>query len=133
MRLRGLLLPPGLISVDSLLLGRALPGVAPPDKGLGGRLVVLIPRGGCGNALILIVFLIVFPALFTPGIAFDFGIVELPPGVKSAIFDAEGARRPLFGKLGARLVPTSELLGMLPVLFLVFVVGKAGRAVFGGP
>lgn len=137
MRFRGvLLLPAGLISVDSLRLGSAVPGVAPPDNGLGGKLVVRMPRGGCGNALMLIVFLIVLPALFTPGVDFDFGSAEGPPGVVgSARCDPEGARRPLFGKLGAgaRDELESDGLGMLPVLFLVFVVGKAGRAVFGGP
>lgn len=40
----------------------------PPDNGLGGMLAVRIPPlGGCGNAFILIVFLIVFPAELTPG------------------------------------------------------------------
>lgn len=133
---RALLIPAGLVSVDSLLLGRALPGVAPPDNGLGGRLVVLMPRGGCGNALMLIVFLIVLPAPFTPGVPFDFGNVELPLGVvANARCDPEGARRPLFGKLGAalRVVPATDAFEILPVLFLVFEVGNAGKAVLGGP
>jgi hypothetical protein len=134
-RFRGLLLPAGLVSVDSLLPGIELLGIAPPDNGLGGRLAVLIPRGGCGNALILIVFLIVLPALFTPGVDFDFGVVELPPGVVGSVrCVAEGARRPLFGRLGGvKEELDSEPFGILPVLFLVFETGRAGRAVFGGP
>jgi hypothetical protein len=70
---------PGLVSADSLRFAPpALAGVRPPDKGLGGRLAVRIPRGGCGNALILIVFLRVLPAAFTPGATFDFEGVLLP-------------------------------------------------------
>lgn len=79
-RFRGFPLPllVGLISDDSLLLDSpvdvAVPGAAPPDKGLGGKLVVLTPpRGGWGNALILIVFLILLPAALTPGEVGTFG------------------------------------------------------------
>lgn len=127
------------MSADSLLLpmplDKALPGSAPPDNGLGGRLAVRIPRGGCGNALMLIVFRIVFPAPFTPGVVLNLGRVVLPPGVVGAErFDAEGARRPLFGNRGGEvLILESEMVGMFPVLFLVFVVGNAGNAVVGGP
>jgi hypothetical protein len=72
---------PGLVSVDSLLLP-GMAGVKPPDSGLGGRLVVRTPpRGGCGKAFILIVFLMVLPAAFTPGAVRNLGRVELPPGV----------------------------------------------------
>jgi hypothetical protein len=43
----------------------------------------------------------------------------------------DGARNPLFGVPGADLVGLSE--GILPVLFLVLVTGKAGKDVLGGP
>lgn len=123
------------MSVDSLLPGIEL-GPAAPDNGLGGKLVVLMPRGGCGKALMLIVFLMVLPAPFTPGVNFDFGSVELLLGVVGWVrCVAEGARRPLFGRLGGgtRDVLDSDPAGMFPVLFLVFETGKAGRAVLGGP
>lgn len=72
----------GLISFDSFLippvLGRVFPEDAPPDNGLGGRLDMPIPlRGGCGNALILTLFLSVFPAEFTPGVVRILGSVVL--------------------------------------------------------
>jgi hypothetical protein len=121
----------GLVSVDSRLLSEAPPGVKPPDNGLGGKLVVRTPPlGGCGNALMLIVFRIVFPAPFTPGAVRNLGrAVLLPPGVDGRL-DVEGARRPLFGNPPAcRLA----IVGTLPVLFRVFVVGNAGSAVVGGP
>lgn len=41
----------------------------------------------------------------------------------------EGARRPLLGIACDELV----IVGMAPVLFLVFVVGIAGKAEVGGP
>jgi hypothetical protein len=84
--------------------------------------------------LILIVFLIVFPAAFTPGVVLNFGKVTLVVGVVGAVFDVEGARRPLFGKgveapdLESESV---ESVGMAPVLFRVF--GSAGNADVGGP
>jgi hypothetical protein len=126
------------VSAESLLLvdplAKALPGIAPPDKGLGGRLVVRIPRGGCGNALILIVFLSVFPVAFTPGVVRNFGKVRLLTGVVGAVCDVEGARRPLFGK-GVDVPDFEsenvESVGMVPVLFRVF--GSAGNADVGGP
>lgn len=135
------MVPAGLVSVDSLLLPPALdtvlPGTAPPDNGLGGRLVVRMPRGGCGNALMLMVFRIVFPALFTPGVDFDFGSAEppLPPGVVGvARCDDEGARRPLFGTFGVNDPGfESEMEGMFPVLLRVLDTGNAGNAVVGGP
>ena len=125
----------GLASEDSLRLPPVLPGVAPPDNGLGGKLVVRTPpRGGCGNALILIVFLIVFPAALTPGAVRNLGRVVFPPGVVGGgRCDVEGARSPLFGRLGVDPVSKSETVGMLPVLLRVFVVGKAGSADVGGP
>lgn len=127
------------MSADSLLLpaplDKALVGTAPPDNGLGGRLAVRIPRGGCGNALMLIVFRIVFPAPFTPGVPLSFGRVVLPPGVVGAErFECEGARMPLLGNRGGEvLILDSERSGMFPVLFRVFVVGNAGNADVGGP
>ena len=125
------------MSVDSLLLPPALVPLpaAPPDNGLGGKLVVRMPRGGCGNALMLIVFRMVLPAPFTPGVGFDFGSDELPPGVVGfETCDDEGARRPLFGKFGAKEPGfESESEGIFPVLLRVFDTGNAGRAVVGGP
>jgi hypothetical protein len=43
----------------------------------------------------------------------------------------EGARKPLRGVDGADLVEIAD--GMLPVLFRVFEMGKAGSAMLGGP
>ncbi len=83
----------------------------------------------------LIVFLIVLPALLTPGVNFDFGSAGLPPGVVGfAMCDAEGARRPLLGTFGVRLPDFGSVAdGMFPVLFRVFETGNAGKAVVGGP
>ena len=125
------------MSADSRLLPgpleSALPGTAPPDNGLGGKLVVRMPRGGCGNALILIVFRIVFPAPFTPAVVLSFGKAVLPPGVAGLRLE-EGARRPLFGRLGVEAPGlVSERVGMLPVLFRVFAAGNAGNGDCGGP
>lgn len=123
----------GLASEDCLLFPVVLPGVTPPDKGLGGRLAVRTPPlGGCGKELMLIVFLIVFPALFAPGVVRGFGRALLPPGVVGGRWDDEGVRRPLFGRL---LVPALELesVGIAPVLLRIFVAGIAGNAVVGGP
>ena len=44
---------------------------------------------------------------------------------------ADGARKPLLGVAGADLAKVGE--GIFPVLFLVLLIGKAGRAIFGGP
>jgi len=131
-----LLVAAGLVSIDSLLLEPpALAGVRPPESGLGGRLAVRIPRGGCGNALILIVFRSVFPAAFTPGVVLILERALLLPaalgvdGFESC--DDEGARNPLFEKFG--IAAESETEPILPVLFRVFVVGNAGNADVGGP
>jgi len=132
----------GLVSVDSLLfvapLG-AFPGTAPPDNGLGGRLAVLTPpRGGWGKALILIVFLMVLPAPFTPGAVRNLGRVVpvLDPGVVGRGIPAdEGARNEDFGRRGGDPsdLLTSDGVGMLPVLLRLLTVGNAGKAVVGGP
>lgn len=124
------------LSDDSLLLS-ALEGVS-PDRGLGGRLEVrtfITPRGGCGKALMLIVFRIVFPAEFTPGgLPKTLGVVRsfgraglLPPGVDGRL-DVEGARRPLLP------IPPAfrlEAVGTSPLLFRVF--GSAGKGDVGAP
>ena len=125
------------MSLDSLRLkarDKPLPGAAPPDNGLGGRLAVRTPpRGGWGNALILIVFLRVFPAVLTPGLVLSFGSVVLPPGdLEGALRDVDGARSPLFGILEASGLK-SETVGILPVLFRVLFIGNAGNADVGGP
>jgi hypothetical protein len=75
----------------------------------------------------LTVFLMVLPALLTPG-NLGLGIVDGSEGLLGITL-ADGARRPLLGVLGADL----EDDGMLPVLFRDFEIGKAGRAMFGGP
>ena len=84
----------------------------------------------------LIVFLIVCPAALTPGVARNFRRVEFGAGVEvvGGRLEEEGARSPLFGKLGrgALLFSRLDKVGMAPVLFRVFV-GKAGSAVVGGP
>jgi hypothetical protein len=125
----------GLVSEDSCLLLALAPGTNPPDNGLGGRLVVrtpIPPRGGWGNAFTLMVFLTVFPAPFTPEAVRNFGrAVLLPPGVEGRL-DVEGARSPLFGRVEASAFKVA-IVGTMPVLFRVFVVGSAGRAVVGGP
>ena len=83
----------------------------------------------------LIVFRIVFPAPFTPGVDLNLGRVVLPPGVVGAErFACEGARIPLLGNRGGEVfILDSVRSGMFPVLFRVFVVGNAGNAVVGGP
>ena len=43
----------------------------------------------------------------------------------------EGALRPLWGVFGADL--EEPRVGIFPVLFRVLLMGKAGRAIFGGP
>jgi hypothetical protein len=112
-----------------------LAGVKPPESGLGGRLVVLTPpgppRGGCGKALMLIVFRIDFPAPFTPETARIFGR-GAPPGVAGSE-DVEGARNELLGILGIESERISGVVCMPPVLLRVFLEGRAGRAVVGGP
>jgi len=128
----------GLVSVDSLLLDppvvNALPGAAPADNGLGGILAVLIfPRGGCGKAFILIVFLIDLPAALIPGEACSLGRVELGPGLEGGRrLDDDGVRNPLFGRLGASSL-SAVGVSMPPVLFRVFGIGRAGNAEVGGP
>lgn len=104
-----------------------LAGVAKPDKGLAGTLDMRL--GGCGNELMLTVFLIVLPALLNTG---------APLGVGKAVVGAgegggprtllDGARNPLFGVVGL-------LVGVAipPVLFRVFDIGRAGNEEFGGP
>lgn len=52
----------------------------------------------------LIVFRIVFPAPFTPGVGLNLGRVVLPPGVVGAErFACEGARIPLLGNRGGEV------------------------------
>lgn len=81
--------------------------------------------------MILIVFLMLLPASFTPGAFRSLGRVALWGEVGR--FDDEGARRPLLGRLGAPSELKSESVGMAPVLLRVLVLGRAGRALVGGP
>ena len=130
----------GLASEADSLLPALFGGNIPPDNGLGGKLAVRTPpRGGCGKALMLIVFLTVLPAALTPGAVRNFvRLVVLPAGVEGRL-DVEGARSPLLGSAGVAGVPgvegflKSDRVGIAPVLLRVLVVGKAGRAVVGGP
>lgn len=81
----------------------------------------------------LMVLRIVFPAPLTPGAVRSFGrVVLLPPGVEGRL-DADGARSPLFGNPKLSEAFRVAMVGTIPVLFRVFVVGSAGRAVVGGP
>jgi hypothetical protein len=84
----------------------------------------------------LIVFLTLFPAAFTPGVVRNFvRFVVLPPGEEGRL-DVEGARSPLRGSAGVAGVEAAlrfASVGMAPVLLRVLVVGKAGSAVVGGP
>jgi hypothetical protein len=81
--------------------------------------------------LMLTVFLMLFPASFMPGLR-SLGRAVLPPGEDRPL-EVDGARSPLFGRLGAASDLKSESVGMAPVLLRVFVLGRAGRAVVGGP
>ena len=83
----------------------------------------------------LIVFLMVFPSALNPGVVRNFGKVVLPPGVVGeGRCDVEGALSPLLGRLGVGAsVLRLDVVGTLPVLLRVFIVGKAGNADVGGP
>lgn len=84
--------------------------------------------------MMLIVFRMLFPASFTPGVPRSLGRVVLPLPGEGRPLDVEGARSPLLGRLGAEsALLKSERVGMAPVLLRVFVAGSAGRAVVGGP
>lgn len=119
---------PGLVSAESLF---SLAGVTPPERGLGGRLEVRTPiLGGWGKALMLICFRIVFPPIVL-GVVRNFGRAVVGAGVTGGVCTLEGARSPLLGS--GVLIFESERVGMAPVLFLVLVVGSAGKADVGGP
>jgi hypothetical protein len=120
-----------VLSLESLLQGTPRPVIL-AESGLGGRLDVRTPRGGCGKAFTLIVFRIVFPAPLTPGVALSFGRLFGGDEGGSGVLVLEGARRPLFGK-GVENPAVSTTVGIPPVLFLVLVVGIAGKAEVGGP
>jgi hypothetical protein len=120
-----------LLCMDSLddLDFRAVRGLS-LASGLGGTLPLPSPRGGCGNELMLTVFLIVLGVV---GFAFEtplgWGKADIGEGLGGGgRCVVEGARRPLWGVFGADLGD-----GMLPVLLRVLLTGKAGRAIFGGP
>jgi len=83
----------------------------------------------------LIVFRIVLPAAFTPGLlladgaVFSLGRAVVLPPVVDGRLDVEGARSPLLDNPPARRL---EAVGTrVPVLLRVF--GRAGRALVGGP
>ena len=118
----------GLLSVES----RFDAAPAPAESGLGGRLDVRVVRGGCGKELMLIVLRIVLPCEFVPaGRVLSFGSVL---GKARPVSDGppDGDRSPVLGRGIVRSFESVNV-GMAPVLFLVFVVGIAGRAEVGGP
>jgi hypothetical protein len=118
-----------LLSVESRLDGAP----APAESGLGGRLDVRAPRGGCGKELMLIVFRIVLPSAFVPaGRALSFGSVLGRARLVSGVLPMDGDRSPVFGRGIVRSFESGNV-GIAPVLFLVFVVGIAGKAEVGGP
>lgn len=133
-----------------------------PARGLVGRLPPRrSPLGGFGNELMLTVLRIVLgpkapeptAGLFGVGVfgavstgLLAFGRAGLLICGKAGLFGCgradvgagdggarpnEGDLREVWGKFGADL--DEVMVGMLPVLFLVFVIGKAGNAMFGGP
>jgi hypothetical protein len=98
-----------------------------PDNGLGGILAVRL--GGCGNELILTVFRMDLPALFTPA-PLGTGRAMVGAGDKGGplcMDAADGALSPLLGLPGVLVG-----LAIPPVLFRLFGMGKAGRAPVGG-
>jgi hypothetical protein len=81
----------------------------------------------------LIVFRIVLPAAFTPGVLRSFGRAVVGAGVIGGVCVLEGVRRPLLGKGVCNPILESAAVGIAPVLLRVFVVGIAGSEVVGGP
>lgn len=101
-------------------------------NGLGGKLLPRVsPRGGCGNELILTLFLSVFPPPLTARPSFDCGSAVRGAEPAGGKFIAEGVLRPDLGVPGADLA--IGVAGMFPVLFRVLLTGNAGSAMLGGP
>lgn len=95
---------------------------APFDSGLGGRLLIrLSDLGGCGNELMLTVFLSVLPAPLIADTERGWGSAVVGAGVAGGRKVVEGARSPLLGVVG------------VAAPFLVLPTGRAGRAALGGP
>lgn len=118
----------GLLSVES----RFDAAPAPAESGLGGKLDVRAPRGGCGKELMLIVLRIVLPCEFVPaGRVLSFGSV-LGKARPVSGGPPDGDRRLVLGRGIVRSFESVNV-GIAPVLFLVFVVGIAGKAEVGGP
>lgn len=76
-------------------------------------------------------FLNVLPAAAVATKLFGWGSAVVGAGLGGGRFAAEGARRPLLGVPGADRMELT--VGMLPVLFRVLLMGRAGRAMSGGP
>ncbi len=111
-----------------------LAGITPAERGLGGRLAARMPlRGGGGKALMLVVFLSVLPAAFTPGVLRGFGRAVIGAGIIGGVCVLEGVRIPLLGNGVCNPILESAIVGTAPVLLRVFVVGMAGNEVVGGP
>lgn len=118
----------GLLSVES----RFDAAPAPAESGLGGKLDVRAPRGGCGKELMLIVLRIVLPCEFVPaGRVLSFGSVLGKARLVSG-GPPDDDRSPVLGRGIVRSFESVNV-GIAPVLFLVFVVGIAGKAEVGGP
>lgn len=91
-----------------------------------------VPLGGCGKEFMLIVFRIVLPCAFVPvGRVLSFGSV-LDKARPVSGGPPEGDRSPVLGRGIVRSFESGNV-GMAPVLFLVLVVGIAGKADVGGP
>jgi hypothetical protein len=100
------------------------------DSGLGGRLDIRSPRGGCGKEFMLTVFLIVLPAALMPDTALGWGCDPAATGDAGGRRVPDGARRLVLGVPGVGLL---ERAAKFPVLFLVLFMGNAGSAIVGGP
>jgi hypothetical protein len=79
----------------------------------------------------LIVLRIVLPCEFVPGMVLSFGSV-LGKARPVSGGPPEGDRSPVLGRGIVRSFESVNV-GIAPVLFLVFVVGMAGKAEVGGP
>lgn len=98
----------------------------PADSGLGGRLDIRpSPRGGCGKALMLTVFLSVLPVALYPEAVLGVGKAPEGAGVAGGRRFEDGVRR-AFGDAGVDLVGGTA---SPPMLFRVFPTGSAGRAI----
>ena len=80
----------------------------------------------------LTVLRIVLPPVVIAETARGWGSAAVGAGVVGGRKVLDGARRPLLGVFGADLAP-GVAVATLPVLLRVLPIGRAGRAVVGGP